>query len=209
MQAATHLSLNGSVPGYNSGLMMDENGSLTVLIPGTKWERFGGWTAETNGLFGYGDGCKKLLAWSPSGNNDADRMAAAETLKEMIAAHRFGPGAKLTIIAHSHGGNVALAASRLGLAQTIDTLIALNKPQMDAEIYQPRKNIKNFFNISAKEWDWIQFGGAATSGHYKTDLHAINRTFDTSRSRLRPHAALIWDDAIRETWWQWLFQHKV
>ena len=189
--------------------MMDENQPLMVLIPGTKWECYGGWTAETNGLFGYGDGCKKLLAWSPSGNNDADRMAGAEMLSEMIAAHRFGAGAKLNIIAHSHGGNVALAASRLGLVRQIDCLITLSKPQMDAEIYQPGKNIKNFFNISAKAMDWMQYGGAATSGHYKTDPRAINKTFDTSRSRLKAHAALIWDDAIREMWWQWFLAQKV
>ncbi len=183
---------------------MDENGSLTVLIPGTKWERFGGWTTETNGLFGFGDARTKLLAWGPSGNNDGDRIAGAEMLREMIAAHRFPPGAKLNIIAHSHGGNVALAASRLGLAQPIDTLIALSKPQMDAEIYQPGKNVKNFYNISAMGWDWIQYGGSATSGHYKTDPHAINKSFDTSQSNLRAHAALVWDDDVREMWWQWL-----
>ena len=63
---------------------------------------------------------------------DRDRMAGAETLRAMIAAHSFAPGARLKVIAHSHGGNVALAASRLGLAREIDTLITLNKPQMDA-----------------------------------------------------------------------------
>jgi len=189
--------------------MMDENGSLTIFVPGTKWERFGGWTAETNGLFGYGDGQISLHAWSPSGNNDVDRMAGAMRLREMIASHRFGPGAKLTIIAHSHGGNVVLAASRLGLAREIDCLITLSKPQMDAEVYQPRKNIKKFFNISAKGMDWMQYGGSATLGHYKTDPHAINKTFDTSRSRLRAHAALIWDDDVREMWWQWFLEQKV
>lgn len=188
---------------------MDENEQLTILIPGTKWERFGGWTAETNGLFAYGGEQTRLLAWSPSGNNDVDRMAGAEALREMIAAHRFGPGAKLNIIAHSHGGNVALAASRLGLARQIDCLITLSKPQMDAEIYQPGKNIKSFFNISAKAMDWMQYGGSATAGHYKTDPHAINKTFDTSQSKLRAHAALIWDDDVREMWWQWFLAQKV
>jgi hypothetical protein len=187
--------------------MMDEEGSLTVLIPGTKWERFGGWTVDTNGLFGYGNGSKKLLPWGPSGNNDADRLAAAWMLRKMIAAHPFGTGAKLTIIAHSHGGNVALAASRLGLE--IDTLIALSKPQMDAEVYQPGKNIRNFYNLAANGWDWIQYGGSATSGHYKTDPHAINRSFDTSQSKLKAHAALVWDDGVREKWWQWFLAQQV
>jgi hypothetical protein len=185
------------------------DGLLTILIPGTEWQRYGGWIPDSNGLFGCGvEGCAKLLAWSPSGNNDRDRIAGAEMLREMFAAHGFAPGAKLNVIAHSHGGNVALAASRLGLAHEIDCLITLNKPQMDAEIYQPGKNIKNFYNISAAGWDWIQHGGSATSGNYKIDPHAVNKTIDTSRSKLKKHAALIWDDSIRELWWEWFLEQQ-
>jgi len=188
--------------------MRNENGSLTILIPGTKWQRFGGWSQETNGLFAHGNECAKLLAWSPSGNNDLDRMAGAEVLRETIATHRFALGAKLRVIAHSHGGNVALAASRLGLAREIDTLITLSKPQRDDRMYRPGKNIRHFYNISAAGWDWIQYGGSATKGHYKTDPHAVNKTFDTSSSKLKPHAALIWDDAIRDVWWQWFLEQE-
>ena len=198
----------GSASRYNSGLMMDENGSLTILVPGTEWQRFGGWSPATNGLFAYGNGCTKLLEWSPSGNNDRDRIAGAQMLREMIAAHRFASNAKLNIIAHSHGGNVALAASHLGLACEIDCLIALSKPQIDAETYQPGENIRRFYNISTKGWDWIQHGGSRTAGHYKTDPRAVNRLFDTSRSKLKKHAALIWDDGVRETWWQWVLEQK-
>ena len=188
--------------------MTDGDGILTILIPGTEWQRYGGWSPESNGLFGYGSGSTKLLCWSPSGNNDRDRIAGAEMLREMIATHRFAPGANLKVIAHSHGGNVALAASHLGLTHEINCLITLSKPQMDAEIYRPGKNIRNFYNISAAGWDWIQHGGAATSGHYKTDPHAVNKTFDTSSSRIKKHAALIWDDAIREVWWQWFLEQR-
>jgi hypothetical protein len=129
-------------------------------------------------------------------------------LREMIAGHRFAPGAKLNVIAHSHGGNVALAASHLGLAHEIDCLITLNKPQMDAEIYQPVRNIRNFYNISAVGWDWIQRGGSRTAGHYKTDPNAVNRLIDTSSSKLKKHAALIWDDAIRKVWWEWFLDQR-
>jgi hypothetical protein len=188
--------------------MMDENGLLTILVPGTEWQRFGGWSPETNGLFRCGEGCTKLLSWGPSGNNDRDRIAGAEMLREMIAAYRFAPDAKLNVIAHSHGGNVALAASRLGLAHEIENLITLSKPQLDAEIYRPGKNIKNFYNISTAGLDWIQYGGSATKGHYKTDPHAVNKTIDTSSSRLKKHAALIWDDAIRDMWWQWFLGQR-
>lgn len=187
---------------------MVESSVLTILIPGTEWQSFGGWTPDSNGLFRCAGGCTKLLAWSPSGNNDRDRVAGAEMLRATIAAHRFEPGARLQLITHSHGGNVALAASHLGLARAIDTLITLNKPQMDSEIYQPGENIGKFYNISTAGLDWIQYGGSATKGHYKTDPHAVNKTFDTSRSKLKKHAALIWDDEIRDMWWRWFLSQQ-
>jgi hypothetical protein len=193
----------------NRSNFIGNDGLLTILIPGTEWQRFGGWTPSSNGLFGYGvEGCTKLLAWGPSGNNDRDRMAGAQALRELIAAHQFAPGAKLNVIAHSHGGNVALAASHLGLAREIDCLITLNKPQMDGAVYRPGKNIRSFYNISTKGWDWIQHGGSATRGHYKTDPHAMNKTIDISSSKLKAHAALIWDDAIREMWWAWFLEQQ-
>jgi hypothetical protein len=180
--------------------------ALTILIPGTVWQRYGGWTPDSNGLFRCAEGHTKMLAWGPSGNNDRDRMAGAKMLREMIAAHQFEPGAKLNVISHSHGGNIALAASRLGLAREIDTLIALNKPQMDSEMYQPGENIGRFYNISTAGLDWIQLGGSASKRHYKTDPHAVNKVFDTSRSKLKSHAALVWDDDVREMWWRWFLE---
>jgi hypothetical protein len=101
---------------------------LTILIPGSDWQRHGGWGPD-NALFGYAndalrgscrEDCTHFLSWDPSGNNHAHRIAAAQTLRKMIAAHRFATGEKLNIIAHSHGGNVALAASHLGFAQPIE-----------------------------------------------------------------------------------------
>jgi hypothetical protein len=130
-------------------------------------------------------------------------------LRALIASHQFAPDAKLNIIAHSHGGNVALAASNLGLTHEIDALITLNKPQMDAVIYQPGENIRSFYNISTSGWDWIQLGGSKTKGHYRTDPHAINKIIDTSASNLKAHAALVWDDAIREMWWQWFVDQQL
>jgi hypothetical protein len=115
----------------------------------------------------------------------------------------------LQVIAHSHGGNVALAASQLGLARAVDCLITLNKPQMDDAMYQPGENIGRFYNISTAGWDWIQYGGSKTKGHYKTDPIAVNKTFVASGSKLKAHAALVWDDAVRETWWRWFMEQGV
>ena len=187
-------------------------GPLTILIPGTKWESSGGWGLD-NPLYHYGNGalsqncghpCTRLLQWS-GGNNDRDRWHAAEMLREMIAAHRFAAGDKLNILAHSHGGNVALAASHRGVAHRIGNLITLSKPTLVGRAYTPGNNVGNFFNISARR-DRIQWAGsnAKLRGTWATDKNAVNLQVDTSSSNLKPHGALIWDDAIRERWWTWL-----
>ena len=122
----------------------------------------------------------------------------------MIADHPFAPGETLNIIAHSHGGNVALAASHLGLARPIDNLITLNKPTLLRDAYIPGRNIQNFYNISSAR-DWIQWAAsdAKMMGNFAKDQSAINHTIDTRSSNIKPHAALIWDDKFREVWWEW------
>ena len=188
---------------------------MTILIPGTRWETSGGWVPESNGyrgLMACGDAmpgsgaCTRFFPWLPSRNRHADRIAAAEALRALIAAHNFVPGETLNIIAHSHGANVVLAASHLGLARPIDTFIALNKPTLTGKAYRPGQNQGRFFNISATR-DWIQILGARLFSRWTRDRHAINHCVDTRASSLRPHAALVWDDEVREQWWQW-FQRQ-
>ena len=72
-------------------------------------------------------------------------------------------------------------------------------------MYRPGENIGRFYNISTAGLDWIQFWGSAAKRHYKTDPWAVNKLFDTSKSKLKPHAALVWDDEIREMWWRWIW----
>jgi len=185
---------------------------LTILIPGTDWQSHGGWELD-NALFGYANGafrgscaenCTQFLSWDPSGNNHAHRIAATQTLQNMIAAHNFAPCETLNIIAHSHGGNVALAASHLGLAHPIDILITLNKPTLSRDAYMPGKNIESFYNISA-ERDWMQWAASDTKmiKSFANDKNAINHSIDTSSSNIKPHAALIWDDKFRDAWCEW------
>jgi len=183
---------------------------LTILIPGSDWQHHGGWEPG-NALFHYANdalrgncqgNCTRFLSWDPSGNNHAHRMAAAQKLREMIADHPFASGEKLNIIAHSHGGNVALAASHLGLAHPIDILITLNKPTLLRDAYMPARNIESFYNISAAR-DWMQWvaSDAKMPRSFAKDENAVNHTIDTSSSNIKPHAALIWDDTFREVWW--------
>jgi hypothetical protein len=181
---------------------------MTILVPGTDWQRHGGWGPD-NALFHYAEtlgGPVHFLDW-PGGNSDAARLEAAEKLRAFIAGYAFAPGEPLNILAHSHGGNVALAASHLGLARPINLLITLNKPARRAKIYNPGHNIEAFYNLSAKR-DWLQRFGSDRQWRHAFDRHAINHTFDTSASPLKPHAALIWDDDFRDHWWQWFLAHR-
>jgi hypothetical protein len=186
---------------------------MTILIPGSDWQRHGGWGPD-NALFGYANDalrgncvadCTHFLSWSPSRNNHAHRIAAAHSLREIVASHPFAPEESLNIIAHSHGGNVALAASHLGLAHPIDTLITLNKPTLLLDAYMPGRNVENFYNISSAR-DWMQWAASDVKmpRTFARDKNAINHTIDTSASPIKPHAALVWDDTFREKWWHWL-----
>jgi len=198
--------------GNNPVNSVDNDGLLTIIVPGTWWESSGGWGPD-NALFGYANSalrgsctqdCTQFLDWKPSGNNDKDRIAAAQRLRQMIAAHKFAPGEKLNIISHSHGGNVALAASHLGLAHRIDTLITLNKPTLDGEAYKPGNNIGNFFNISVSADSTQMYGSNAW--HFATDHNATNVTLPTMGYD-NPHAALIWNVTHRDLWTSWLQSH--
>jgi RHS repeat-associated protein len=188
---------------------IDNDGLLTIIVPGTWWESSGGWGPD-NALFGYANSalrgactqdCTKFLAWKPSGNNDHDRIQAAQWLRHMVAAHKFAPGEKLNIITHSHGGNVALAASHLGLTHRIDTLITLNKPTLNGDAYKPGNNIGNFFNMSVSADSTQMYGSNAW--HFATDNNATNVTFVGLHDD-NPHAALIWNTTGLGSWVSWL-----
>ena len=181
---------------------------MTILVPGTDWRRHGGW-GKDNLLFTYAEalgGPVYFFEW-PGGQTDAARVEAAESLLGVIADHVFKSGEPLNVIAHSHGGNVVLAASHLGLERPIDLLIALNKPTRRAGIYTPGANIRDFYNLSAK-WDWLQWFGSDAKWRHAQDKHAINHYFDTRTSQIKPHAALIWDDEFRKHWWEWFLAHR-
>jgi pimeloyl-ACP methyl ester carboxylesterase len=62
------------------------------------------------------------FSWS-GGNGDDDRRAGADALVRWVDAH---PAGELTIVAHSHGGNVVFLATRQGLG--VNRLILLGSP---------------------------------------------------------------------------------
>ena len=104
--------------------------SITILIHGTSaahtaWWRPNGTLANyvnnvVHDVYPFSD----YFRWSGR-NNDQARRYAARALLKWIAVH-LAPDGHLRIIAHSHGGNVALQATQLGLK--VQRLILLGTP---------------------------------------------------------------------------------
>lgn len=103
--------------------------------------------------------------WNGSLLETARREAASILAESIILLKKNYPHAVITIICHSHGGNVALEAGTF-LQSTnsiqIDTLILLGTPiSKKTEAWVTTKNkacqliFKNILNVFSK-WDWLQ-----------------------------------------------------
>lgn len=101
---------------------------MTILVHGTWaatstwWQPSGSLWTHVNGITGNAYSGSDSFSWSGR-NKHADRVKAAQDLCAWANTH---PTDHLDIIAHSHGGNVCLLASRLGLK--IRKLINLGTP---------------------------------------------------------------------------------
>jgi RHS repeat-associated protein len=107
----------------------DPDGYLTIIVPGT-FNNHGEWSNskfqnQVEKTFG-----EKALVVENNFMLDTPegRSSAAKQLSAIIEKHKFAPGEKLNIVAHSHGGNVVAEASRAGLNRKIDTLVTLGTP---------------------------------------------------------------------------------
>jgi pimeloyl-ACP methyl ester carboxylesterase len=120
--------------------------SMTLLIHGT-WAATASWWKKNSPFWNYinqithnvyaGD---DPFFWSGANDHKA-RVLAADALLTWLDQH---PSEHLTIIAHSHGGNVALLASEHQIK--IDTLILLGTP-IRLEYIPHLKNIKKIHNV--------------------------------------------------------------
>ncbi len=188
---------------------IDDSGMLTIIIGGTHFNPQD-WSYSHSPLTSeaqnhFNDPAVGFLYWS-GGLSDTARIAGAEQLRKMIANYQFAPGEQLNVIAHSHGGNVALAASQLELTHKIDNLITLGTPGEGADMYAPNwNNIGKWYNIQAST-DWVP--------GMDSDVDATNR--EGARNFVVPtpglghlggngsaHSSLWQNNNIRNQWWTW------
>lgn len=134
--------------------------SLTTIIHGTNarhqlwWQPGQPFTTEVAKVVNDFYPASDFFSWS-GGNSDADRRRAATQLIAWRNAHLAAEG-KLWLICHSHGGNVAILATQMGLK--IDRLILLATPIRTD--YAPRiRNVNVLVNLYVP-WDSVQTAGA-------------------------------------------------
>jgi pimeloyl-ACP methyl ester carboxylesterase len=111
---------------------------IVILIHGT-WARDAAWTLPHSALrraFVEVLGERVLftrLIWSGS-NTFQSRATASIKLNEKIARLREQfPGRSVTLVGHSHGGNIALSAINTSLQRNVDAVICLSTPFLNAE----------------------------------------------------------------------------
>lgn len=91
------------------------------------------------------------FSWT-GGRRDSHRQTAADKLVDWLQAH---PATYYTIVAHSHGGNVAMLATRKGAK--IDRLILLGTP-IRTDYTPDLRNVGLIYNVFSTK-DLFQIGG--------------------------------------------------
>lgn len=178
---------------------VDPDGKLTILVHGT----FARGSADfrPGGVFfqavaqSVRDRAVTSLQWS-GGDNHQARLEGAKALVQYIKDYKFAPGEKLNIVAHSHGGNLAIAAINLGLGRAVDNLVTLGTPSRDGYRLGEPSDVKNWVNVF-NSYDQVQVrgGGDFTSpfefgSAARTHPFAHNVDWDVDFGPFGSHEAL-------------------
>ncbi len=130
---------------------IDPNGLLTILVHGTQFFKQNPDLTPAGSFFKHvantvGDRAVAAFSWS-GGDNHPSRVAAANALANFIRHYKFAPGEQLNIVAHSHGGNVAIAAVNVGLVRRVDNLVTLGTPSVPAYRLKGAGGVGNWINV--------------------------------------------------------------
>ena len=155
----------------------------TIIVHGT-WAASATWWQQVPGTQNFWDYIRNLTpslyggagayAWSGA-NQHADRVVAADDLVAWCTANNVD---RLQAIAHSHGVNVCLLASRRGLV--FENLIALAAP-VRFDYVGDMKNVKSLVNLYS-EYDAVQTP-LATFGYTRGE----GRTYADSTVMVNQH----------------------
>jgi RHS repeat-associated protein len=139
----------------------------------------------------YGDPNARFFNWSGANTDAARQQAAWDLAQELQRYHRENPCESIQVVAHSHGGNVALLASQFpGVA--IDELVTLGTPILAG--YQPSDSIGSWYNISSSG-DWVQNHAYPYTSAARYSPLATNIRLD-GLSHIQLHTVAGWDAAF-------------
>jgi RHS repeat-associated protein len=130
---------------------IDPDGLLTIVVHGTQLSKPNPDFTPGGTFFQHvakttGDRAVASFSWS-GGDNHASRVSAATALANFVKHYKFAPGEQLNIVAHSHGGNVAIAAINMGLGHKVDNLVTLGTPSVPSYRLNGNGGIRNWINV--------------------------------------------------------------
>jgi hypothetical protein len=183
---------------------IDTDGRLTIILPGTWWKA-SDWNYKTALV---GEATRHfhehhqtwLDLWDPRGDKNKDRQNAAYGLRWFINHYKFAPGEGLFIVAHSHGGNVALQAAALGLNHKIDVLITLGTP---FGFESMNSGIRKWYNITGSGDEVLPFASVSCGDGSGVSCQ-IQKGAQNYTVQAPSHTSLWSDDKVRALWWNWV-----
>ena len=172
--------------------VIDPDGKKGVLVHGTwsdhtTWKHPNDIKAATKNLFNDGELFKENFDWS-GGNSRMDRRKAADELigylQEQILNLELKPDEPITLIAHSHGGNVCIEAINDIVEQDLFpgreiNLLTINTPvRSDYQLSEKAQQRVNHVNVYNPK-DPIQALGGFTGG---VEVGSAGRTFRNAKN---------------------------
>jgi len=149
--------------------MVDPSGLLTVYVSGTGTDRedITGSHLENSLSQTFGEQ-PRLFYWNGGPNSSEDRSIAAQNLATSINDWDFASDEKLNIVAYSHGGSVALEATKY-LNRPIDQLVTLGTP---VTTYQAKEGMIRYHLQVSSLNDFVQ-RNAGTTGSIMERVRAL------------------------------------
>jgi RHS repeat-associated protein len=185
---------------------VDPDGLLTIVVHGTwangKSDFLPGGRFYEHVVSTAPDRAFASFQWS-GGDSHAARIQAAKDLAAFVKGYKFAEGEPLNIIAHSHGGNVAIMAINLGLGHDVDNFVTLGTPSRTGYRLARPGDVANWVNLfnshdgiqkrgGGDQESPLEFGAAARTHPFALNIN-WNMDFGPIESHEMLHSPPAWD----------------
>ena len=194
------LGIDGFVNLYAYGNLnplfgVDPTGLLTVFVHGTYSDTSAFDQSSQNSYAEiFNDQNQKSFSWSGMNNTFARKIAGRRLAGQLNEYRERYPNEPITVVAHSHGGNVAIEASK---RTGIDNLVTLGTPARTFTHNPNESNIDNWYNVYS-HGDKVQVSGGGLFQPFLQEVGPAGRTFNDahnirvnhSKGPIRTHGGL-------------------